>query len=118
MNKQDMVMISDESSIEQKVSIYQPIFYLTLISMVKNAHTSAQHGSVLTRFIFFATRNANVCNISTLATCLFSYIIVTLYEHNGYQLKYFKNKYFQSFLTFYFAKNRLNFPNIRIYKIR
>ena len=30
------------------------LFSLTFISMVKNAHTLAQHRSILTRFTFFA----------------------------------------------------------------
>ena len=47
-------------------------------------------------------------SIFTVATCLVSYIIFTIYEHNGHQLKYFL-KCFLIFLTFYIAKNSFKF---------
>ena len=78
---------------------------LTLISMDKNAHTSAQHGSILTWFTFFAKQNANVFSTLTVATCLFSYIIFTIYEHNGHQLKYLFKHIFNLYKFLYCKKS-------------
>ena len=84
--------------------------------MAINTHTSAQPGSVLTRFTFFDKYNANVYSIFTVATCLISYIIFTIYEHNRHQMKYFSENIFSLFNFLLCKKNPLNFPNIRIYK--
>ena len=51
-------------------------------------------------------------SILTVATYLFSYIIFTIYEHNGHQLKYF-SEIFSIFLTFYFAEKSLKFSKYK-----
>ena len=89
---------------------------LTLISMDKKAHTLAQHGSFLTRCSFCA-KKMQMCTASrSVATCLFSYIIVIMCEHNVHQFQHLKEKYFQSFSFFILPPNPLNVQNIRIYK--
>ena len=89
---------------------------LPLISMDKKAHTLAQHGSFLTRCSFCA-KKMQMCTASrSVATCLFSYIIVIMCEHNVHQFQHLKEKYFQSFSFFILPPNPLNARNIRIYK--
>ena len=58
----------------------------THISMHINEHTLTHARSFLTRCIFFfQNNNANVLSILTVATCLFPYIIVTVWQHNLHQ---------------------------------
>ena len=58
-----------------------------------------------------------MCTAShSVATCLFSYIIVIMCEHNVHQFQHLKEKYFQSFSFFILPQNPLNARNIRIYK--
>ena len=95
--------------VEDKLRLKFLFINLTLISMVKNAHTSAQRGSILTWFTFFAKYNANVYTILTVATCLFSYIIFTIYEHYGHQLKHRFTNIFNSFNFSYCKKKSFKF---------
>ena len=58
-----------------------------------------------------------MCTAShSVATCLFSYLIVIMCEHNVHQFQHLKEKYFQSFSFFILPQNPLNARNIRIYK--
>ena len=89
---------------------------LTLISMDKKAHTLAQHGSFWPG-VLFVQNKIQMCTAShSVATCLFSYIIVIMCEHNVHQFQHLKEKYFQSFSFFILPQNPLNARNIRIYK--
>ena len=73
---------------------------LTLISMDKKAHTLAQHRSFWPG-VLFVQNKMQMCTAShSVATCLFSYIIVIICEHNVHQFQHLKEKYLQSFSFF------------------
>ena len=89
---------------------------LTLISMdKKSAHIGTTW--VFLTGVLFVQNKMQMCTAShCVATCLFSYIIVIMCEHNVHQFQHLKEKYFQSFLFFILPQNPLNARNIRIYK--
>ena len=72
----------------------------TLISMDKKQTTFAQHGSFRPSVLFVQNKMQMCTAFHSVATCLFSYIIVIRCEHNVHQFQHLKEKYFQSFSFF------------------
>ena len=82
--------------------------------MDENTHTSAQHGSVLTRCTFLQNKmQMSTASSQVLLACC---IIVTICEYNVYQFKHFLNHILHLFPFLAFKNKILNLQNIRVYK--
>ena len=112
--RKDSIM-ADRGIMVQDLFLYKDM--PTMLNPHQHGYKHSHIGTTRVNFdpvYIFCQIKANVYSILTVATYLFSYIIFTIYEHNGHQLKYFSENIFNLF-NFLFCRKILNIFQIYEY---